>query len=73
MTHSDDGGSGDDDQGDDNDDQGDDDNSGDDNSGDGNGEQQCTTADLTAGTQVSEAELNDENGQPTFEEIKLVK
>ena len=69
MTHSDDGGSGDDnnsghDNGDDN---------GDDDSGDGNGEQQCTTADLTPGTRVSEAELNDENGQPTFEEIELVK
>jgi hypothetical protein len=64
MTHSDDGGSGDDNSGDDN--------GGDDNSGDGNGEQ-CTTADLTPGTQVSEADLSDENGQATFEEIELVK
>lgn len=63
MSHSDDGGSGDDNSGDDN---------GDDNSGDGNGEQ-CTTADLTPGTQVSEAELSDDSSQPTFKEVELVK
>jgi len=59
------------------DDGGGDDNSGsgggdDDNSGDDNGEN-CTTADLTEGTVVQEAELELSNGQATFEEIDLVK
>jgi hypothetical protein len=49
-------------------DQGDDD----DNSGHGNGEE-CTTADLTPGTVVQEAELELSNGQATFEEVELVK
>ena len=74
---------GDDDQGDD----GDGDNSGpggededksgpgdgdDDNSGPGNAED-CTTADLTPGTVVQEAELELSEGGATFEEVELVK
>jgi hypothetical protein len=61
-----------------------DDNSGDDNSGDDNGgdhsgpgrggdETQCSTADLTAGTMVHEAELHGSGADAVFEEIKLLK
>jgi hypothetical protein len=64
STHSDDGGGDDDNSGSGS---GDDDNSGDDNGGD------CTTADLTPGTVVQEADLELSNGQATFEEIELVK
>ena len=58
-----------------------DDNSGaddanDDNSGpgrEGDDERQCTTADLTAGTPVHEAELNGTGADAVFEEVKLIK
>jgi hypothetical protein len=59
ATASDDGGS----------DQSGDDNSGDDNSGPGDGGSVCTTADLTPGTVVHEAELQG----TTFEKVELVK
>jgi hypothetical protein len=52
-----------DDQGDQGDDQGD--------HGDDNGN--CTTADLTAGTAVHEAELNGSGDQAVFEKVKLLK
>lgn len=55
----------------------DDDNGGeDDHSGPGRGEDdesQCSTADLTAGTAVHEAELHGSGDQAVFEEIKLLK
>jgi hypothetical protein len=55
-----------------------------DNSGPGNGdggdegdhhgdERQCTTADLTAGTPVHEAELHGSGDQAVFEKVKLIK
>jgi hypothetical protein len=48
--------------------QGDDDQGEDDDNG-----EECTTADLTPGTVVQEAELELSNGQATFEEVELVK
>lgn len=52
----------------------DDDNGDNDDNDDGDtGEGQCTTADLTPGTVVQDAELSDVNGQATFTEIDLVK
>jgi len=53
-------------QGDDN---GQEEGSGDDNQGQGNGN--CTTADLTPGAVVQEAELNLENGKAVFEKVEL--
>ncbi|MGN6256754.1 MAG: hypothetical protein ACTHN3_03250 [Solirubrobacterales bacterium] len=44
---------------------------GDDNSGPGSGESNCTTADLTPGAVVQEAELKVEEGQATFEKVEL--
>jgi hypothetical protein len=45
-----------------------------DNSGPGRGdERQCTTADLTAGTPVHEAELHGSGDQAVFEKVKLIK
>jgi hypothetical protein len=46
-----------------------------DNSGPGRegDERQCTTADLTAGTPVHEAELNGSGADAVFEEVKLLK
>jgi hypothetical protein len=57
-----------------NDDNGGDNSSGD-NSGPGRGgdETQCTTADLTAGTLVHEAELHGSGDQAVFEKVKLLK
>ena len=49
---------------------------GDDNSGpgrEGDDERQCTTADLTPGTPVHEAELNGSGADAVFEEVKLLK
>jgi hypothetical protein len=51
---------------------GNDDNGGDDDGGDDNGGE-CTTADLTRGTVVQQAELELSNGQATFDEVELVK
>jgi hypothetical protein len=45
--------------------------SGSDNSGPGSEGGNCTTADLTPGAVVHEAELNIENGQATFEKVEL--
>jgi hypothetical protein len=52
-----------------------DDNGGGDHSGPGRGgdETQCTTADLTAGTLVHEAELHGSGDQAVFEKVKLLK
>ncbi|HEY0633128.1 MAG TPA: hypothetical protein VGC98_13815 [Thermoleophilaceae bacterium] len=45
-----------------------------DHSGPGRGdERQCTTADLTAGTPVHEAELHGSGDQAVFEKVKLIK
>ncbi|MGN6557215.1 MAG: hypothetical protein ACTHLH_04285 [Solirubrobacterales bacterium] len=44
---------------------------GDDNSGPGNEAGNCTTADLTPGAVVQEAELSIANGQATFEKVEL--
>lgn len=44
---------------------------GDDNGGEGAEPGSCTTADLTPGAVVQEAELNIENGQATFEKVEL--
>jgi hypothetical protein len=40
---------------------------------DGDGERDCTTADLTAGTPVHEAELHGSGADAVFEEVKLLK
>jgi hypothetical protein len=58
------------------DDRGDDDHSGPGRDGDGDrggDERGCTTADLTAGTPVHEAELHGSGADAVFEEIKLLK
>ncbi|MGN6814872.1 MAG: hypothetical protein ACTHK3_02150 [Solirubrobacterales bacterium] len=60
------GGQGEEEPGDDN---GQEEESGDDNGGAGNGN--CTTADLTPGAVVQEAELKLENGKAVFEEVEL--
>ncbi|MGN6277012.1 MAG: hypothetical protein ACTHNP_13950 [Solirubrobacterales bacterium] len=62
----DDGGQGEEEPGDDN---GGEEESGDDNGGQGNGN--CTTADLTPGAVVQEAELKLENGKAVFEKVEL--
>lgn len=46
-------------------------NSGPDSGGDNGGEAACTSADLTAGAIVHEAELHLENGTATFEKVEL--
>src|SRR4051794_18266433 len=54
-------------------DEGDDDHSGPGRDGDGDGERDCTTADLTPGTAVHEAELHGTGPDAVFEEVKLLK
>jgi hypothetical protein len=52
-----------------------DDGGGNDDNGDGGDDNggECTTADLTRGTVVQQAELELSNGQATFDEVELVK